>query len=60
MLLILRYFLVVKSGISFVYKFLIGMKILIDVGYGSENDLGVRGLNGYFEKNVILIILKLL
>lgn len=36
------------------------MKILIDVGYGSENDLGVIGLIGYFEKNVILIILKLL
>lgn len=36
-----------------------GMTILLDPGHGSENDLGARGPNGYPEKDVALIISKL-
>ena len=60
LLLTLRHPPAVKSGISSAYKPLTGMKILIDAGHGSENDLGARGPNGYPEKNVTLIISKLL
>lgn len=35
-------------------------KILIDPGHGSKNDLGARGPNGYPEKDVTLIVSKLL
>ena len=37
-----------------------GMKILLDPGHGSPNDLGARGPNGYPEKDVTLIVSKLL
>ncbi|MGD1704760.1 N-acetylmuramoyl-L-alanine amidase [Dapis sp. BLCC M229] len=60
LLLTLRHPPAVKSGISSAYKPLTGMKILIDAGHGSENDLGARGPNGYPEKNVTLIVSKLL
>jgi len=36
-----------------------GTKILLDPGHGSENDLGARGPTGYPEKDVALIISKL-
>jgi N-acetylmuramoyl-L-alanine amidase len=39
---------------------LAGSTILLDPGHGSENDLGARGPNGYPEKDVTLIISKLL
>ncbi|WP_287279315.1 MULTISPECIES: N-acetylmuramoyl-L-alanine amidase [unclassified Okeania] len=58
--LTLRHPPAVKSGISSAYKPLTGMKILIDAGHGSENDLGARGPTGYPEKNVTLIVSKLL
>ncbi len=38
---------------------LAGMTILIDPGHGSSNDLGARGPNGYPEKDVALIVSKL-
>jgi N-acetylmuramoyl-L-alanine amidase len=38
---------------------LAGMKILLDPGHGSENDLGARGPTGYPEKDVALVISKL-
>ncbi|MGB3510856.1 MAG: N-acetylmuramoyl-L-alanine amidase [Microcoleaceae cyanobacterium] len=60
LLLTLRHPPAVKSGISSAYKPLTGMKILIDAGHGSENDLGARGPTGYPEKNVTLIMSKLL
>lgn len=60
LLLTLRHPPTVKSGISYPYKPLTGIKILIDAGHGSENDLGARGPTGYPEKNVTLIISKLL
>jgi len=41
-------------------KPLSGMRILLDPGHGSENDLGARGPNGYPEKDVALIISQLL
>lgn len=37
-----------------------GTTLLIDPGHGSENDLGARGPNGYPEKDVNLIVSKLL
>ena len=37
-----------------------GATILIDPGHGSDNDLGARGPNGYPEKDVVLIVSKLL
>ena len=37
-----------------------GMKILLDAGHGSENDLGAKGPTGYPEKDVTLIVSKLL
>ncbi|MDJ1175028.1 N-acetylmuramoyl-L-alanine amidase [Roseofilum capinflatum] len=37
-----------------------GMRILLDPGHGSENDLGARGPNGYPEKDVNLVVSKLL
>lgn len=37
-----------------------GAVILIDPGHGSENDLGARGPNGYPEKDVNLVVSKLL
>jgi len=37
-----------------------GSTILIDPGHGSENDLGARGPNGYPEKDVNLVVSKLL
>ncbi|MDB9529881.1 N-acetylmuramoyl-L-alanine amidase [Oscillatoria sp. CS-180] len=37
-----------------------GSRILIDPGHGSENDLGARGPNGYPEKDVNLVVSKLL
>ncbi|MEM1293247.1 MAG: N-acetylmuramoyl-L-alanine amidase [Cyanobacteria bacterium P01_H01_bin.162] len=39
---------------------LVGTTILLDPGHGSENDLGARGPNGYPEKDVNLIVSKLL
>jgi len=39
---------------------LVGSTILIDPGHGSENDLGARGPNGYPEKDVNLVVSKLL
>lgn len=39
---------------------LAGVNILIDPGHGSENDLGAVGPNGYPEKDVVLIVSKLL
>lgn len=38
---------------------LAGMSILLDPGHGSENDLGAKGPNGYPEKDVALIVSKL-
>ena len=38
---------------------LAGMSILLDPGHGSENDLGAKGPNGYPEKDVVLIVSKL-
>lgn len=38
---------------------LANLRILIDPGHGSENDLGARGPNGYPEKDVVLIVSKL-
>jgi N-acetylmuramoyl-L-alanine amidase len=38
---------------------LAGMSIMLDPGHGSENDLGAKGPNGYPEKDVALIISKL-
>jgi N-acetylmuramoyl-L-alanine amidase len=35
------------------------LRILIDPGHGSENDLGARGPNGYPEKDVNLIVSQL-
>ncbi len=35
-------------------------KVLLDPGHGSKNDLGARGPNGYPEKDVTLIVTKLL
>ncbi len=37
-----------------------GIKILLDAGHGSQNDLGSRGATGYPEKDVTLITSKLL
>ena len=37
-----------------------GATILIDPGHGSDNDLGARGPNGYPEKDVNLVVSKLL
>lgn len=37
-----------------------GMTILIDPGHGSDEDLGARGPTGYPEKDVTLIVSKLL
>ncbi|NER34878.1 MAG: N-acetylmuramoyl-L-alanine amidase [Oscillatoria sp. SIO1A7] len=39
---------------------LAGMKIAIDAGHGSSEDLGAVGPNGYPEKDVTLIVSKLL
>lgn len=39
---------------------LAGITILLDPGHGSENDLGARGPNGYPEKDVNLVVSKLL
>lgn len=39
---------------------LAGVKILLDPGHGSPNDLGARGPNGYPEKDVTLVVSKLL
>jgi len=39
---------------------LAGSTILLDPGHGSENDLGARGPNGYPEKDVNLVVSKLL
>lgn len=39
---------------------LAGSTILIDPGHGSEHDLGARGPNGYPEKDVNLVVSKLL
>ncbi|RZM77121.1 N-acetylmuramoyl-L-alanine amidase [Leptolyngbya iicbica] len=39
---------------------LAGATILLDPGHGSENDLGARGPNGYPEKDVNLVVSKLL
>lgn len=39
---------------------LAGLKILLDAGHGSQNDLGARGPTGYPEKDVNLIVSKLL
>jgi len=36
-----------------------GMKIFIDPGHGSQNDLGARGPTGYPEKDVVLKVSKL-
>ena len=60
LLLTLRHPPAVKSVISSATQPLTGMKILIDAGHGSENDLGAIGPTGYPEKNVTLIISKLL
>ncbi len=37
-----------------------GLNILIDPGHGSENDLGAKGPTGYPEKDVTLVVSKLL
>ncbi|BBC23947.1 N-acetylmuramoyl-L-alanine amidase [Pseudanabaena sp. ABRG5-3] len=37
-----------------------GVKILLDAGHGGNEDLGSRGPTGYPEKNVTLIVSKLL
>jgi N-acetylmuramoyl-L-alanine amidase len=37
-----------------------GMTILLDPGHGSQNDLGARGPTGYPEKDVALIVSKLI
>ena len=37
-----------------------GTTILVDPGHGSENDLGARGPNGYPEKDVNLVVSRLL
>jgi N-acetylmuramoyl-L-alanine amidase len=37
-----------------------GLKILIDPGHGSKNDLGAKGPTGYPEKDVNLVVSKLL
>lgn len=37
-----------------------GLRIFLDPGHGSANDLGARGPNGYPEKDVVLIVSKLL
>ena len=37
-----------------------GLKILLDPGHGSENDLGAKGPTGYPEKNVTLKVAQLL
>lgn len=60
LLLTLRHPPAVKNGISSTNKPLTGMKILIDPGHGSDKDLGARGPTGYPEKNVTLIMSKLL
>jgi N-acetylmuramoyl-L-alanine amidase len=39
---------------------LAGLKILLDPGHGSENDLGARGPTGYPEKDLTLKVAKLL
>ncbi|MGP1385762.1 MAG: N-acetylmuramoyl-L-alanine amidase [Thainema sp.] len=39
---------------------LTGLSILLDPGHGSANDLGARGPTGYPEKDVTLIVSKLL
>ena len=39
---------------------LAGTTILLDPGHGSENDLGARGPNGYPEKDVNLVVAKIL
>ncbi len=39
---------------------LAGTTIVLDPGHGSPNDLGARGPNGYPEKDVTLIVAKLL
>ncbi|MGD1941204.1 MAG: N-acetylmuramoyl-L-alanine amidase [Leptolyngbyaceae cyanobacterium] len=39
---------------------LAGSTILLDPGHGSENDLGARGPTGYPEKDVNLVVSKLL
>lgn len=39
---------------------LAGSTILLDPGHGSENDLGARGPTGYPEKDVTLVVSKLL
>ncbi|MBO0352034.1 N-acetylmuramoyl-L-alanine amidase [Phormidium pseudopriestleyi FRX01] len=39
---------------------LAGMRILLDPGHGSSEDLGARGPTGYPEKDVTLIVSKLL
>lgn len=39
---------------------LTGMRILLDPGHGSSEDLGARGPTGYPEKDVTLIVSKLL
>ncbi|MEO1401203.1 MAG: N-acetylmuramoyl-L-alanine amidase [Cyanobacteria bacterium J06635_1] len=36
-----------------------GTRILIDPGHGSSEDLGARGPNGYPEKDVVLLVSKL-
>ena len=37
-----------------------GATILLDPGHGSDQDLGARGPNGYPEKDVVLIVSKLI
>jgi N-acetylmuramoyl-L-alanine amidase len=37
-----------------------GLRIFIDPGHGSANDLGARGPTGYPEKDVVLVVSKLL
>lgn len=39
---------------------LAGVRILLDPGHGSPEDLGARGPNGYPEKDVTLVVSKLL
>lgn len=39
---------------------LVGIRILLDPGHGGPEDLGARGPNGYPEKDVTLIVSKLL
>ena len=41
-------------------KSLKGAKIVLDAGHGSVNDLGARGPNAYPEKDVTLLVTKLL